>query len=312
MNNNPLVSVVVITYNSAKYVLETLESAKAQTYQNIELIISDDCSTDNTVEICREWVEQNKGRFMRTEIITVEKNTGIPANCNRGYKEARGEWVKGIAGDDALYPNAIGCYVNFTKSYPIARIIHARADHYKNIFSSSTLNKECFRGYPIAFLEQECLDSRRQYNLLCLGCFIEAPTVFMQHSLWLETGGFDERIPLCEDWPMWLKVTKSGVPFYFIDHPTVKYRVNQDSSFGKESVAFLFKRFFEIDNMIYKLYIKRDANASVVFMNRYDFYLRYFLDKLKLNNTGIIAKLIYFFLNIPYRLCNKVMFVPNF
>ena len=50
--NNPLVSINVITYNSSKFVLETLESAKAQTYQNIELIVSDDCSTDNTVEIC--------------------------------------------------------------------------------------------------------------------------------------------------------------------------------------------------------------------------------------------------------------------
>ena len=47
----PLVSIIVITYNSAKFVLETLESAKAQTYQNIELIISDDCSSDNTIEI---------------------------------------------------------------------------------------------------------------------------------------------------------------------------------------------------------------------------------------------------------------------
>jgi len=82
--NNPLVSIIVITYNSAKFVLETLESAKAQTYQNIELIISDDGSTDNTVQICREWLKNNKESFVNTELITVEKNTGIPANCNRG------------------------------------------------------------------------------------------------------------------------------------------------------------------------------------------------------------------------------------
>ena len=52
----PLVSVVVITYNSAKFVIETLESVKSQTYKNIELIISDDCSTDDTVERCRLWL----------------------------------------------------------------------------------------------------------------------------------------------------------------------------------------------------------------------------------------------------------------
>lgn len=69
----PLVSVSVITYNSAKTVIETLDSIKAQTYQNIELIVSDDCSTDNTVEICRDWLTKNEKRFVRMELITVEK-----------------------------------------------------------------------------------------------------------------------------------------------------------------------------------------------------------------------------------------------
>jgi glycosyltransferase involved in cell wall biosynthesis len=98
----PLVSIIVITYNSSKYVLKTLESASAQTYPNIELIVSDDGSTDNTIEICREWMEQNKGRFVRTELVTTPVNTGIPANCNRGLKASRGVWVKLIAGDDFI------------------------------------------------------------------------------------------------------------------------------------------------------------------------------------------------------------------
>ena len=100
MNTCPLVSISVITYNSSKYVIETLDSAKAQTYQNIELIISDDCSTDNTVEICKNWINDNKERFVRTELITVKKNTGISPNCNRANNAANGEWIKEIAGDE--------------------------------------------------------------------------------------------------------------------------------------------------------------------------------------------------------------------
>jgi len=115
LEKQPLVSIIVITYNSSKYVLETLESAKAQTYQNIELIVSDDCSTDNTVEICQEWIAKNKERFVRTELITAEKNTGIPANCNRGVKSVQGEWVKLIAGDDALLPDCIEYYLFYIK-----------------------------------------------------------------------------------------------------------------------------------------------------------------------------------------------------
>ena len=90
----PLVSIIVVTYNSSKYVLETLESVRKQTYQNIELIITDDCSLDDTLEICNEWVEGNKKRFVRTNIVTVEKNTGIPSNCNRGIKKSTGKWIK--------------------------------------------------------------------------------------------------------------------------------------------------------------------------------------------------------------------------
>src|SRR5450759_2313112 len=101
-HDQPLVSIIVVTYNSSKYVLETLESAKAQTYQNIELVVSDDCSTDDTVEICRKWIEENNDRFVRTTLVTSPENKGIPANCNRGIKASKGEWIKLIAGDDLL------------------------------------------------------------------------------------------------------------------------------------------------------------------------------------------------------------------
>lgn len=88
---NPLVSIIVITYNSAKYVLETLESARAQTYQNIELIISDDGSQDDTIVICENWFLENRDRFYDTQLITVEHNSGIPANCIRGVRALHGE-----------------------------------------------------------------------------------------------------------------------------------------------------------------------------------------------------------------------------
>ena len=74
---NPLVSVVVMTYNSSKYVLETLDSIYNQTYLNIELIITDDCSTDKTFELCNKWLLQHQNRFIRIEFITNDINTGI-------------------------------------------------------------------------------------------------------------------------------------------------------------------------------------------------------------------------------------------
>lgn len=302
MNNNPLVSVCVITYNSSKYVLETLESIKEQTYRNIELIVSDDCSKDETVVICRDWIEKNKERFVRTRLVETEANTGIPANCNRGFKEAKGEWVKSIAGDDALYPDAIESYINFVALHSEARIVHARVDCYNGIFSSSALEQGRLTKYHLSFLKTKELNNKRQYNLLCISNSIAAPTIFMQHYLWQEMNGFDERIFMCEDWPMWLKITNAGIPFYFMDKTTVKYRVTLDSAMGRESMLYLFKRFFEMENLIYKLYIKHNAIVYSKLMNRYDFYLRYSLDKLGLNKKTRISRLIFLFLSMPYKL----------
>lgn len=126
----PLVSIIVITYNSSKYVLETLESAKAQTYKNIELIISDDGSTDETIKICQEWLNTNQHEFVNTELITVEKNTGIPANCNRGVKVAKGEWIKVLAGDDVMLDDAIKKYTKFVKFDSNIELVHAECESY--------------------------------------------------------------------------------------------------------------------------------------------------------------------------------------
>jgi alpha-1,3-rhamnosyltransferase len=117
-----LVSIVIITYNSAKYVLETLESVKAQTYEKIELVISDDCSTDDTVEVCQRWIEENKDRFIATKIVTVAKNTGVAPNCNRGVRASKGEWLKLCAGDDLLLPECIQDNLQFSIRYKHIKI----------------------------------------------------------------------------------------------------------------------------------------------------------------------------------------------
>ena len=129
MNNEnfcPLVSVAVITYNSAKTVVETLESIKSQYYENIELIISDDHSFDNTVSICKEWLQLNSSRFSRIVLLESENNTGISANCNRAETTCNGEWIKIIAGDDLLLPNCISDYISFVSSNPDTVIVFSK------------------------------------------------------------------------------------------------------------------------------------------------------------------------------------------
>ena len=125
-NHLPLVSIPVITYNSSKTILDTLDSIKMQTYDNIELIISDDASSDNTVSICKEWISKNQSRFVRVELIEGRLNVGISANANRAADVCKGIWIKGIAGDDILFPDSIGKYIKYVQNHPSAVYVFAK------------------------------------------------------------------------------------------------------------------------------------------------------------------------------------------
>jgi len=221
---NPLVSIIVITYNSSKYVLETLESANSQTYQNIELIISDDCSTDNTVDVCRSWIEKNKVRFVSTEIVTIQANTGISANCNRGIKISKGEWIKTIAGDDVLYSNAIFEYVHFVQknNYEIccSKLL---------LFGDDQTIVENTRKFFDKYYTLLLLPLKEQRKLIIKSLFIPGPGVFHSRKLYDLVDGYDERFPLGEEWPFYLKIIETGYPIPLLPIELVSYRISNIS-----------------------------------------------------------------------------------
>lgn len=222
MNNQPLVSVPVITYNSAKFVLDTLESIKAQTYQNIELIMSDDCSTDNTVDLCQKWVEENKERFVRTQIITSEVNTGVSANLNRAEAACQGEWVKGIAGDDLLMPNCIADCVEYMQQHPNIIYLFGRIEAFGASEERNKYFTENIFDYSFFNLDVDGQLERLVFGSNC----VPASTCFYNRQKAIELGIInDERIPLLEDWPKWINILKKGIKLEYIDEILVKYRL---------------------------------------------------------------------------------------
>ena len=221
-----IVSVPIVTYNSSKTIIETLDSVYNQTYPTIELIVSDDCSTDDTVKVCRAWIEQNKNRFVRTEILTVEKNTGVSANCNRAEAACRGEWVKGIAGDDKLLPNCIEEFVNFVSVNQEATYVFCRLEGFGRC--QEELDEYMNRCFDYSFFS---LTPEEQYHRLVFkGNCLPAPAMFYNRKRAQEDAfGNDERIPMVEDYPKWMRMTKAGVKFYFIDKQLVSYRLSDTS-----------------------------------------------------------------------------------
>lgn len=129
MKNQPLVSVCVITYNSEAYVLETLESIKAQTYKNIELIISDDNSLDSTMSMCETWLHKNASRFINSRVIKTSYNIGAVGNCQFVFSHINTEYFIILAGDDYLSPYHIESCIKKYIMNP----------HYGLVFTSSFL-----------------------------------------------------------------------------------------------------------------------------------------------------------------------------
>jgi len=219
----PLVAVVVVTYNSSKYVLETLESVKSQTYRNIELIVTDDCSKDDTREICEKWLDENQERFVRTSLIVPEKNTGISGNCNRGLSAVNAEWVKIIAGDDILEDFALSEYMKFVLSDSGIKFVSCQVTVFSDVAEKCSLitsSEEVFDA-PV----------KKQFKyLLTRGNFIIGASMFFNVDIARKIGGFDERFPMIDDYPFFVKVYNEGYRFNLLKIPLVRYRVHGDNA----------------------------------------------------------------------------------
>ena len=224
--NNPLVSVSVICYRSAGTITETLDSIAAQTYQNIELIVSDDCSPDNTVEIVRDWIDAHRERFVRCELITVNENTGVSANYNRAMDACCGEWVKDIDGDDLLLPNCIADFVDYIMENKNARYVFGKMQGFgRGNDEVKEYMDRCF-DYTIFNLAPNEQMRRLVYNGNC----ISSPTNFYNLKYVRGIGvRNDERIPFLEDYPKWINLLRAGVTFYFMDKTIVEYRLSDNS-----------------------------------------------------------------------------------
>lgn len=298
MNEYPLVSVVVVTYNSSKWILETLESIKDQTYKNIELIISDDCSTDNTVDIVQSWLDENGQSFVSLKLITSQENTGVTANMNRGVKECKGVWIKDLAGDDALIENAIEKYVEFVNNNQNIKICHAKSLMYKDTFEENNLLYYDYSRYNV--LRDNNRDPQDKFHRLCFSNGIHGNTVFLNRVFLEKIGGYDETIRYCEDAPLYMKITTMGYNIYFMNEYTAKYRLHSNSINYNRSRQYLFSDYFEMDEYLYQKYIKIHGSKIVKFSIRYHYCLCKLLLLLHMNKSNKINRLFYMILNMPY------------
>ena len=209
----PKVSVIIPTYNQRDFVRETIDSVLAQTYNNIEIIVTDDGSIDGTREIIQEYASQYPEKI---KPVYSEKNTGIAANINRGLAVRTGEFIAWLGGDDIMLPEKIQKQVDLLIGRPDA----VGCCHDAEVFESDTGKKlglfsELYngkRGFTEGGVE---LWFRASYRML--------PSSVMIRSALCPAHGFDERLKYMNDWLFDVEVFRRGT-CAVINEVLVKYR----------------------------------------------------------------------------------------
>lgn len=239
-----LISVIVITYNSGKTVIETLESIYNQTYPRLELIVSDDSSTDDTVDIIREWIRAHRKRFLNVRILKARKNHGVTKNCNIGINQARGKYVQEIAGDDLLVKDALEKKYRFAEKNNLKAVFTKVEVFGTNLPRVRIVKRYCERGYAIIKKGWQ-----EQHDQIILDNFIAGPSGAFYLTEYIRTvGGYDVRYPMLEDYPFIFHYILAGNEIVLLEEELVRYRVSNSSmwtssnkSYLKSAVKFFFR-----------------------------------------------------------------------
>lgn len=232
MSPTPKVTVIVAAYNSAKTIEETLESISYQSLNShaVEVILTDDKSSDNTLHVMRKWLSENIDSFSNIRILSRETNVGTVRSINSAVNVSRGEWIKLIAADDILHATCLEVLWNNKDLYPQAKIlcgiceIFITDDSYENRYHSEfyPTRNDMFK-FELSALEQ--------LRMLRHGNFIYAPAAFFCGDYLRDMNGFDEQFTYLEDYPFWVKVCSENYPIRVIEDtiPLVGYRVSEHS-----------------------------------------------------------------------------------
>ncbi len=230
---NELVSIIMPSYNTAKFISETIYSVLTQTYTNWELIIVDDCSTDNTDEVAKPFLSDERIKYIKNE-----KNSGAAISRNRALCEAKGKWIAFLDSDDLWLPEKLEKQIEFMEKNDY-RFSYT---NYIEIDEESKTNGKRVTG-------PKKITKYGMYNYCWMGCL----TVMYD----AETIGLIQiaDIKKNNDYAMWLKVCKKA-DCYLLDEVLAKYR-KRSGSISNHGYTKLIK-------WHYKLYREAEKKSSLV------------------------------------------------
>jgi glycosyltransferase involved in cell wall biosynthesis len=302
---NNLVSVIVVTFNSSSFITETLESVYKQSWSEIELIITDDCSDDDTVEICRNWLIKCKERFVKTEIVLTGINTGVPANANRGLRAAKGDWLVFLAGDDTLKSSCIEDNMSWIATHPEIKVLFSYIEVYRDTIKPESLLYIIPRNpFSPDSIMAPGRSAESQYKILLTCDRINfTPSIYLHRETLISVGGYDERFRLLEDHPLWLNLTRSGFKLHFMDKVTVNYRMHS-MAINNNGMSFVVNPNYFVNEDFRKVYTYPNLPVDIRLNVRFHWYASQVFRCKLLNQDKIPFRALYTFLTVlinPFR-----------
>jgi glycosyltransferase involved in cell wall biosynthesis len=209
--NNPLVSILMTSFNRSQYIGAAIESVLSSTYSNFELIIVDDGSRDNTVLIAKGYAEKDN----RVKVYENENNLGDYPNRNKAASLAKGKYLKYVDADDLIYPWGLSVLVESMERFPDAG------------WGLCSLDQDMEKPYPFMLNPSEIFIHHNFKSSL----FHKAPlSAIIRSDVFFEVGGFSGKRQI-SDTEMW-HVLSLKHPVVLMPHGMVWYRVHdqQESS----------------------------------------------------------------------------------
>ena len=285
-----MISIVLPTYNGSRYIQYAVDSILKQTYTDIELIIVDDCSTDDTGAIVDEMAKKSK----RIRIIHNEINKKLPASLNIGFENAHGDYFTWTSDDNLYKSNALEIMLRSLKENPDTDIVYAMYDKIDS------------EGNLIAASASQGNKEKNNYIHNWVGaCFLYKREVHTQLH------GYDENLFLVEDYDFWLRAAR-----YFnyqkINQSLYQYRVHANSLTSTRNQEIMAKTVELLQRELEQGYVQPNDTALL-----YKHFVNYYYVHMDNNNFRTYMKLLKqakdkrIRINLSYRLaeiigCNTV------
>lgn len=223
MVKNPTVSVIIPTYNRANLVDKAIKSVLNQTYQDFEIIVIDDGSTDNTEEIIRGFKDK-RIKYIKK----YKKNRGSPVARNIGIKIARGEYIAPLDSDDEWLPEKLDMQIKFFQDGPPELgVVYSHSCYMDE--SGKNINKLHNLREVEGYIYEDLLGGN------CVG---SPSKLLIRKECFHQVGLFDDLLRTQADWDMWIRIAKY-YRFAFIKIPLVRYRLHSNQISKNLGVKFI-------------------------------------------------------------------------